>query len=74
MLRRKPDDFTSRLDETRPSYTTTAPLPTFGGEESMTNDLQPLPTEEVLQEKQSPNRARPTLTERIRNIFGSMFD
>ncbi|WP_432762216.1 cell division protein FtsA [Streptococcus hyointestinalis] len=74
LLRRKPVDFNPRLDNSRPSYTTTAPLPTFGNEEPITNAMEPLPTVERPQEEQQPREARPKLSERVRNIFGSMFD
>ncbi|WP_277281069.1 cell division protein FtsA [Streptococcus hyointestinalis] len=74
LLRRKPVDFNPRLDNSRPSYTTTAPLPTFGNEEPINNAMEPLPTVERPQEEQQPREARPKLSERVRNIFGSMFD
>ena len=74
LLRRKPVDFNPRLDNSRPSYTTTAPLPTFGSEEPINNAMEPLPTVERPQEEQQPREARPKLSERVRNIFGSMFD
>ena len=74
LLRRKPVDFNPRLDNSRPSYTTTAPLPTFGNDEPINTAMEPLPTVERPQEEQQPREARPKLSERVRNIFGSMFD
>ena len=74
LLRRKPVDFNPRLDNSRPSYTTTAPLPTFGNDAPINTAMEPLPTVERPQEEQQPREARPKLSERVRNIFGSMFD
>ncbi|MFS1664557.1 cell division protein FtsA [Streptococcus sp. zg-JUN1979] len=75
LLRRKPIDFGTTVESSRPNYTT-APLPDYSTPKeplsSVNDGMHPLPVSEPRQDKKVDNK--PKLSERVRNVFGSMFD